>query len=184
MQHYSNSPLSSWSPVGTHSPPTHTNTPIQIPKEVGQLLMLGCLDISHNREIRSLPDEMGNLEHLFMVGKLHEVSYQLLYLFLSPLPSPLSPLPSPLSPLPSPSVEPTRTEEPLSRSLTTEWTYQGHRELSQVQTSQGVCSIACMRVCVGACACVCACVRMCACACMCVCVCVHVYVYVLYACAY
>lgn len=40
----------------------------KIPKEIGQLKTLSCVDFSHNREIRRLPDEMGNLEHLFMLN--------------------------------------------------------------------------------------------------------------------
>ncbi len=39
----------------------------QIPKEIGQLRYLTCLDISHNRDIKHLPEEMGDLDHLFVV---------------------------------------------------------------------------------------------------------------------
>ena len=40
---------------------------LQIPKEIGLLHSLSCFDVSHNKELRHLPYEMGNLEYLFMV---------------------------------------------------------------------------------------------------------------------
>ena len=40
----------------------------QIPKEIGLLQSLSCLDLSHNKDLRHLPYEMGNLEFLFMVS--------------------------------------------------------------------------------------------------------------------
>ena len=46
---------------------TLTYTCTQIPKEIGQLRTLSCLDISHN-DIRHLPDEMGHLDHLFLLN--------------------------------------------------------------------------------------------------------------------
>jgi Leucine-rich repeat (LRR) protein len=39
----------------------------EIPKEIGQLRSLSCLDISHN-DIRHLPDELGLLDHLFLLN--------------------------------------------------------------------------------------------------------------------
>ena len=46
---------------------------IQIPKEIGLLHSLTCFDVSHNKELRHLPYEMGNLEFLFMVSLITEV---------------------------------------------------------------------------------------------------------------
>ena len=43
---------------------------MQIPKEIGLLHSLSCFDVSHNKELRHLPYEMGNLEFLFMVCQL------------------------------------------------------------------------------------------------------------------
>ena len=50
-------------PIYSHTL-AHTH---QIPKEIGELRALGCLDISHN-DIRHLPDEIGNLNHLFLLN--------------------------------------------------------------------------------------------------------------------
>ena len=46
---------------------TFTVYTYQIPKEIGQLRSLSCLDISHN-DIRHLPDELGLLDHLFLLN--------------------------------------------------------------------------------------------------------------------
>ena len=46
---------------------------LQIPKEIGLLHSLSCFDVSHNKDVRHLPYEMGNLEYLFMVSLLYVV---------------------------------------------------------------------------------------------------------------
>ncbi|KAL5473187.1 hypothetical protein EMCRGX_G027636 [Ephydatia muelleri] len=39
-----------------------------VPKEIGQLRYLACLDISHNKKITVLPEDMGNMESLVMLN--------------------------------------------------------------------------------------------------------------------
>lgn len=49
----------------------------QIPKEIGQLRSLTCLDVSHNKDIKHLPEAMGSLEHLFVVRHVETMFYVL-----------------------------------------------------------------------------------------------------------
>lgn len=44
---------------------------MQIPKEVGQLTSLCTLDVSHNKDITTIPDQLGTLSKLWEVGKIN-----------------------------------------------------------------------------------------------------------------
>ena len=39
----------------------------ELPREIGDLRTLTCIDISQNPKIPKLPNELGRLEHLYMV---------------------------------------------------------------------------------------------------------------------
>ena len=39
----------------------------ELPREMGDLRTLTCIDVSQNPKISKLPNELGRLEHLYMV---------------------------------------------------------------------------------------------------------------------
>ena len=51
----------------------------QIPKEVGSLTSLASLDVSHNDQLSTLPDEMGRLSKLWEVTQTDKSFYYLSY---------------------------------------------------------------------------------------------------------
>ena len=40
----------------------------QLPREIGQLVSLQSLDVSHNKQLTTLPDELGRCSRLWEVG--------------------------------------------------------------------------------------------------------------------
>ena len=52
---------------------------LQLPAELGLLSVLASLDVSHNKRLSSLPDEMGRLSGLWEVGDVMYKTYSWIF---------------------------------------------------------------------------------------------------------